>query len=135
MGPNVGPLEEATANALQGYNGPVAVMSFNPHSVIRLAQLMPDVPRGLVTSAYSAEDWDLPTNVRRRLRDIPDYDAAGCAFISHDRRDLDRPRVNELKARGAQILCWTVRSSQQEAEARKIAHNITFEKYLAPIEA
>jgi hypothetical protein len=39
--------------------------------------------------------------------------------------------VAELKSEGATILCWTVKSAQQEITARKIADNITFEQYLA----
>lgn len=132
MGPRIGPLEAAVADALQDYAGPVAVMSFNPNSMARMAGLAPQVPRGLVTSAYRAVDWDLPEAVRARLREIPDFDGAGCSFISHEVSDLQRPRVAELKAAGYPILCWTVRSPEIEAEARRIADNITFERYLAP---
>ncbi len=129
-GPDVGPLEEATTRALQGYAGPVAVMSFNPHSVMAMARLCPNLPRGLTTSSYGAEDWPLlPALVRDRLREIPDYDAAGCSFISHEWGDLDRPRVSELRDAGAAILCWTIRDSGTEAVARKQAQNITFEGY------
>ena len=37
-GPNVGPLEEAVAKTLNGYSGPVALMSFNPHSMAVIAR-------------------------------------------------------------------------------------------------
>lgn len=136
MGPEVGPLERAVASALADYGGPVALMSFNPHSVAALAEAAPDRPRGLTTSAYSAEDWPLlPPNVRDRLREIPDYDAAGASFISHEAADLDRPRVAELQARGAAILCWTIRSPEADAKARRVAQNVTFEGYLPHIAA
>jgi glycerophosphoryl diester phosphodiesterase len=132
MGPGVGALEQAAARALSAYRGPVAVMSFNPHSVAHMGRLLPGVPRGLTTSAYDPADWHpLPPAVCDRLRGIPDYDATGACFISHEHVDLARPRVAELKAAGAAILCWTIRSPAQEAEARKVAHNITFEGYLA----
>jgi hypothetical protein len=39
--------------------------------------------------------------------------------------------VAEIKAQGLPILCWTIRSPEQEAEARKIADNVTFEGYAA----
>lgn len=132
MGADVGPLERATALALKGYDGPVAVMSFNPHSVIAMAELAPDVPRGLTTSAYAPDIWPLPPKTCARLRDIPDYSRAGACFISHEVADLDRPRVAELKQAGADILCWTVKSPEAEADARRVAQNITFEGYLAP---
>ena len=48
LGPNVGPLEDATIKALAGYNGDVALMSFNPHSVAALADLAPHHAIGLL---------------------------------------------------------------------------------------
>lgn len=136
MGASVGQLEHAAAQALNGYDGPVALMSFNPHSMLKMAGLTPDIPRGLTTSAYRPEDWKLlPAGTRDRLRDIPDYDAVKASFISHEAGDLDRPRVADLKRRGAHILCWTIRSPEAEAKARNVAQNITFEGYAAKIPA
>ncbi len=135
MGTNVGPLEQATALAISTYTGPLAVMSFNPHSVAEMARLSPDVARGIVTSAYDPDDWPLSTEMCDVLRDIPDYDRTGASFISHEACDLDRPRVRALKQGGARILCWTIRSPLEEAEARRIAENITFEGYLAALPA
>jgi len=128
-------LERATAQAVQGYAGDVAVMSFNPHMVARLQSLCPDVPRGITTSAYRTGEWPLPQAVCDRLRDIPDFDRVGASFISHEVDDLDRPRVADLRAAGAVICCWTVRSAAQEARARHVAHNITFEGYAAELPA
>ena len=132
MGPNIGALERNAAKLLSGYGGPLAVMSFNPHSVAMLAEVLPDVPRGIVTECYSAESTPtLPERVRDRLREIPDYDRVGAHFISHEADDLDRPRVKALKRAGASILCWTVRSENEERRARQVADQITFEGYLA----
>lgn len=130
-----GRLEQATARDLQSYSGEVALMSFNPHSVAHMAGLCPMRPRGLTTSAYG-DDWaPLSTATCDILREIPDYDRTHSSFISHEAQDLTRPRVAELKAQGAAILCWTIRSPEAEAEAREIAHNITFEGYAAAFPA
>lgn len=132
MGGNLGPLGPATAKLLAGYRGPVAVMSFNPHAVAEMARLAPQVPRGITTAAFGIKDWHtLPTATRRNLRAIPDYDRVGASFISHEATDLGRPRVADLRAKGAAVLCWTIRSPAAEAMAREIAHNITFEGYAA----
>jgi len=129
-------LETATATALASYGGPVAVMSFNPASVAHMARLAPGVARGITTSAYDPADWaPLPASLCDRLRAVPDYDKTGASFISHEAADLDRDRVAELKAKGAAILCWTIRSPQDEASARRIAENITFEGYAAALPA
>jgi glycerophosphoryl diester phosphodiesterase len=136
MGPTDGRLEAATAEALKGYAGDVAMMSFNPHSIAHMARLAPHLPRGITTSAYAPDDWaPLPAKVCDHLRGIPDYDATGSSFISHEALDLARPRVAELKAQGAKILCWTIRSPADEALARKHADNVTFEGYLSPLPA
>ncbi|NHX28385.1 hypothetical protein HA397_31095 [Escherichia coli] len=73
--------------------------------------------------------------MRKRLRAIPDFDAVGASFISHRFSALNSAPVQALKARGVPVLCWTVKSPRQEARARQIADNITFEGYLAPLPA
>lgn len=129
-----GRLERATAAALAGYQGPVAIMSFNPWCMIEMLERTPHLPRGLATEYFDpALCVPIPPAVCDRLRDIPDYDVTGSSFISHRFTDLSFPRVAELKAQGADILCWTIKSPADEAEARKIAQNITFEGYPARI--
>lgn len=131
-----GRLEAAVASALADYAGPVAVMSFNPHSVARMAALAPGLPRGLTTSAFDPDEWaPVPPATCARLRGIPDYDTTLSGFISHEAGDLPRARVADLAAQGAAILCWTIRSPEDEIAARRIARNITFEGYAAAIPA
>jgi len=135
-GPGIGPLEAATAAALARYDGPVAVMSFNPDSMAEMARLAPNIPRGLTTGSYDHADYaPTPPALCDRLREIPDYDQVQASFISHEWADLHRPRVAQLKAQGAAILCWTIKSAEAEATARQIAQNITFEGYAAPFVA
>ena len=131
-----GRLETATAAQLASYQGPVAVMSFNPHAIAHMARLAPQIPRGLTTSAYDATDWaPLAPETCDHLRAIPDYDRTLSSFISHEAADLARPRVIALKSQGAAVLCWTIRTPAAEAEARRIAQNITFESYAAALPA
>lgn len=134
MGKTDGRLEGAAAKAVGAYNGPVAFMSFNPEMVALVADLAGSVPRGLVSCSYSEKSWpDLGREIRDRLRAIPDYERTKASFISHEASDLHRPRVIDLKSKGAVVLCWTVRSAQEEAKARRIADNVTFEGYKAAI--
>ncbi len=131
-----GRLEAATAAALQGYGGEVAVMSFNPHAMAHMARLAPSVARGLTTSAFAPDDWaPLAPTICDRLRDIPDFDRVGASFISHQANDLTRPRVADLRKAGVPVLCWTIRTPEQEAMARQVADNVTFEGYLSPLPA
>jgi len=136
LGAAIGILEDAAAEAVKGYDGPLAFMSFNPHSVRVLSGLAPDVPRGIITCSYDQDYWKgVPQGTRDRLREIPDIAPSRASFISHEASDLARARVAELKSQGLPVLCWTIRSPEQEAEARKVAHNVTFEGYAADIPA
>ncbi len=131
FGPDVGPLEKRTAELLDDYNGEVAVMSFNPYAVIAMRKYAPDIARGLTTDAFKITGWPTTPRARaRQLRKIPDYDRAGARFISHNRKYLDTAPVARIKERGDPVLTWTVRSPKQEAAARRIADNITFEGYI-----
>lgn len=131
-----GTLEAATARVVNGYKGPVAVMSFNPHSVAHMAAFAPGIARGITVAGDDPGGW-APVSREGYLpiMAVPDYDRCQASFISHGLVDLDRPRVHALKAAGAAILCWTVRSPEMEAQARRIADNITFEGYVAPLPA
>lgn len=126
-----GRLEQATARIVEGFSGEVAVMSFNPAIVAAMAMAAPGCARGLVTDSFAPAEWPgVPSGTLDRLRGIPDYDATGSSFISHEAADLSRPRVAELKSAGAAILCWTTTSPAAEERARRVAHNVTFEGYL-----
>lgn len=131
MGPNVGALEGAVARVIDGYEGDIAVMSFNPHSVAAMANLAPHIARGLTTCDYQKRDWQLLNDdIRAHLRGIPDFDRVGACFISHKAGTLGNQPVLDLKSRGVPILCWTVKSARVEQQAREIADNITFESYI-----
>lgn len=133
LGSNVGRLEAATARALVHYQGEVAVMSLNPYSIAEMSRLAPTIPRGLVTSSFRRSFLSTPWSMRARLRQIPDINRVKASFISHDIRDLRRPRVQALRGAGIPVICWTVRSPKAEVKARALADNITFEGYKAYI--
>ena len=135
LGANVGALGRAAAKALQGYKGPVAVMSFNPHAVADFAPYAPDVTIGLTTGRFSPRNWLVNKARLSKLAKIPDFDRLGASFISHRAEALNNRRLGELKAAGVPILTWTTRSHAQDKAARKIADNVTFEGYLPAIPA
>ncbi|RED11947.1 glycerophosphodiester phosphodiesterase family protein [Pontivivens insulae] len=135
LGPAVGALEQRVCALVNTYTGPVALMSFNPNSVRQCRGHAPDIPRGLVTDPFTKEDWPMvPAPRRAKLAQMPDLDPVGATFISHNRSDLDSAAVARAKARGLSILTWTIRSAEQEAEARQIVDNVTFEGY-APLQS
>lgn len=133
LGPEVGPLEERVAALLTGYDGPLAVMSFNPHSVDAMRRAAPQVARGLTSCGFGGSEWRLSGARRTELAALADYDRVGASFVSHDRRDLLNPALRRLKERGVPVVAWTIRSPAEEAAARRFADNVTFEGYKAPL--
>lgn len=133
MGSDVGRLERATAAALKDYAGPVAVMSFNPHSVAAMADVAPNIPRGITTSAFVQANWPLNAETCDRLRQIPDFERTGSCFISHEMSDLKRPRVTDLRKSGVPVLTWTVTSQDQADAVEDLCDNITFEQFAPPL--
>ncbi len=131
LGPTDGALEAAVSRAVAGYQGPLAVMSFNPHSVVRMAALCPGIARGLTTCAYEPEEWSwVPERRRAELRAMTALDEAQAAFVSHEAADLASGRLDPARSSGAAVLCWTIQSHSEETAARHHADNITFEGYL-----
>ncbi|WP_112873457.1 glycerophosphodiester phosphodiesterase family protein [Paracoccus endophyticus] len=130
LGPDMGELPGRVAEIVAPYHGPVAVMSFNPHAVAAVHAAAPHVPVGLTSCAFPADDWPgVPAARRAGLARLEDFDRVGACFISHDHRDLDNPAVAALAARGVPVLCWTIRTPEQAAAARRVAANITFEGF------
>jgi glycerophosphoryl diester phosphodiesterase len=131
LGDSPSVFESAVCKTLENYTGPVAIMSFNPFMIERCAKLLPNIPRGLITEVFKQDEWPNISKLRcDKLTKISDYFTAGATFISHDHMDLKSDEVDRLKKAGATILCWTVRTQNEDNEARKIADSVTFENYL-----
>ena len=130
LGDQIGDLHSRVAQALAAYTGPVAVMSFNPHVVAAFHEEAPAIACGLVSCEYDEDDWPmLDDQTRADLAALTMFDRSGASFVSHHHKDLANPAVQALRARGVPILCWTIRSPEDEAKARTACDNVTFEGY------
>lgn len=99
---------------LEGYQGPHAIMSFDPRIVRWFAIHSPLTVRGLVVT--EEDDKALPGMVRRRLS----LWHAKPHFLAYDIRDLPSRFAAGQRNRGLPVLTWTVRSA--ELRARAAAH-------------
>ncbi|MEM6440208.1 MAG: glycerophosphodiester phosphodiesterase family protein [Pseudomonadota bacterium] len=132
-------LAEKTCAALEGYAGPVALMSFDPRAVLACAETAPDIPRGLTSMDYVAAarndeaDQGLDPETRAALTNLAHVEPAGAAFVSYRWQDLPTERTRALRQAGVPVLCWTTRSPEDDAAARPHVDNVTFEGYRPPV--
>ncbi|MFZ5608444.1 MAG: glycerophosphodiester phosphodiesterase family protein [Pseudomonadota bacterium] len=116
----------AVRHALEGYGGPVGVMSFDPEVAQWFSRQRINVVRGLVVTHHS--------NARSRwLARLPfglallGWRARQPHFLAYDLRSLPNRHAARQRRRGLPILSWTVRSEADLAKARAHADNVIFE--------
>ena len=118
---HVARLCEAAEEALNGYSGPVGVMSFNPEVGAWFARRAPGRLRGLVVSERGKKG--LRGRLERRLA----LWRSRADFLAYDIRDLPSRFAAAARSRGRSVYTWTVRSEEERARAAAHADQIIFE--------
>lgn len=124
-------IASALAHALENYAGDYAIQSFQPLYVKAYKALCPHILCGVLATAQAGKEafgggplWRVKAYIVKNLAlnftVKPD-------FISYCFADLPRKCVEKFKGFK---LGWTVRSHEEEAQARKYVDNIIFEGYL-----
>ncbi|MCC0041797.1 MAG: glycerophosphodiester phosphodiesterase [Rhodobiaceae bacterium] len=131
--PNDGTLEAAVASDLEGYAGPVAIMSFDPYAVIAMRRIAPHVVRGIVSETYSdASEWPHLTAWQRFcMRHILHAAQSRPQFIAykvHDIPALAPVLLNTVL--GLPLLTWTVRTPEDRERARLVGAQMIFEGFM-----
>lgn len=111
----------AVARALQGYEGPVGVMSFNPEVGAWFARHSDPVLRGLVVTESGRRG--IRGRIERRLA----LWRARADFLAYDIRDLPSRFAGAARERGLPVYTWTVRSEAERDRAEAHADQIIFE--------
>lgn len=117
----IGRLCTAVARAVENYEGPVGVMSFNPEVGAWFARNAPRVLRGLVVTESGKRG--LRGRLERRLA----LWRAQADFLACDIRDLPSIFAAAARRRGLPVYSWTVRSAADRARAAAHADQIIFE--------
>lgn len=114
--------------ALEGYLGPVAIMSFNPEVPRWFLEHSPRTVRGLVVT--ESNDAEGPaTGWRGRIARRLSLWRAKPDFLAYDIRNLPTSSfARSQRKRGLTVLTWTVRSSDQERAALQFADEMIYER-------
>jgi glycerophosphoryl diester phosphodiesterase len=121
-----------TAEIVQGYEGPVAGMSFDPQVVMALRKHAPGLPRGIVAERYYDDPEWAPLGTKRKFLfgNLLHIHRTKPHFVAYYVRDL--PALAPLIARyilGMKLLTWTVRTDAERAKARRWANQMIFEGF------
>jgi glycerophosphoryl diester phosphodiesterase len=101
-GLRIAPLCLAVRRLLEGYRGPVAVMSFDPRVPAWFARYSPHVARPGGDRGRAPTCWPASRGILR-WRARPQ-------FLAYDIADIANPVVRLARRRGVPVLTWTVRT-------------------------
>jgi glycerophosphoryl diester phosphodiesterase len=127
-------LTRRAIEVVKAYQGPLALMSFDPDCLICLKQEAPQLVRGFVGETHHDDphyrDHVAPDMIRR-LEDFSFYPDAEPHFLSWRIADMPHP-ATVLYRSGLRlpVICWTVRTDEDRARAALHADQITFEGFV-----
>lgn len=124
---------EALAEVIHEYRGDYIVESFNPIALSTFKKIMPEVPRGILSSLFTKQEkyrgkilYFLLENLLLNFLARPDfiaYEKSG--YTCHTLRRIRRKWLTPLFA-------WTVKSAEEEAKSISDGFDtVIFEGYLA----
>lgn len=124
-------VSDAAAKILKSYRGPYIVESFNPLSLGNIAKRLPEAPRGILAENYF-------TNPSRRsllyfvLKLLLLNRICKPCFIAFNHQHPKSVSLRICRSLfGATTFAWTVRSPEEEAEARRNGFDsVIFENYI-----
>ncbi|THV25288.1 glycerophosphodiester phosphodiesterase [Peteryoungia ipomoeae] len=110
---------EAVLEVLEGYDGKVALMSFDFHLLRALKAADCPYPVGLTAEGVRQED----------LANHGEAMALGLDFTSYCVAHLPNSFVEKLRHDGKPVITWTVRDEMMRAQTYKYADQMTFEGF------
>lgn len=121
----------AACEMLREYKGEYIIESFNPLSLKTVKENMPEIPRGILSHRYFEYEQSRKP-LFFLLQTLMLNFLCRPAFIAYDHRHADALSLRFVRSFfDVPTLAWTVRSAEEEHEARKRGFDgIIFENYL-----
>ncbi|CCM75548.1 glycerophosphodiester phosphodiesterase [Rhizobium mesoamericanum] len=110
---------EAVLDVLEGYEGKVALMSFDHWLLRDLKALNAPYPLGLTAGGNKAQEFE----VHEKAMEL------GLDFISYFFADLPNPFITAQREKGIVVITWTVRDEKGRKHTFENADQMTFEGF------
>ncbi|MBL8789857.1 MAG: glycerophosphodiester phosphodiesterase [Rhizobiales bacterium] len=125
-------LARRALKVLEDYEGPYAIMSFDPDLVAAVAEYSPFTVRG-ITADRAVDSYYNVLSLDRRLemRTFAHLHRTRPHFVSFYFRELPYAPVQRIRAAGHPVITWTIRNEEQARMARRYSDQITFEGFAA----
>ncbi len=119
------------AQQVARYDGPVALMSFDPAMVAAVARTAPGVVGGMVAERhYTPTEWPgLSAFARVSLCHLLHWPSSRFQFVAYRVADLPAPATRFVRAIGMPVLTWTVRTPADRDQAARHADQMIFEGF------
>lgn len=111
--PQSGAFLDQVARRSLAYNGPLALMSFEPDLLTAMARLAPGVPRGLVAARFDLHPSSVERfgNVRANsLARMEAFVEVGASLVAYELNALPTTETERLRGNGVPVFAWTVRN-------------------------
>jgi glycerophosphoryl diester phosphodiesterase len=116
---------------LADYDGPVAIMSFDPKMVACACALAPHLVRGITADRTTDPYYEVvPVGERVAMRNFAHLDKTQPHFVSYNWRELPFEPMTEIRNAGHPVITWTIQSKEDAARAMRYCDQITFEGYV-----
>ena len=123
-------LAARAADLVAAYEGPAALMSFDPQMLEVVRARAPGVVRGIVAEGRYGLEWRHISPTRGlALANMLHWPRSRFQFVNYRVADLDKPAVRLVRALGMPVLTWTVRTQDQRERAARYADQIVFEGF------
>ena len=124
-------LTDRAVKVLSQYDGPFALMSFDPDLIARVAAIAFPMVRGITADRVIDPYYQpLPVAKRIAMREMWHVPQSRPHFVSFDFHQLPFAPITEIKAAGHPIITWTIENEADAEQARRYSDQITFENFI-----
>jgi len=124
-------LTDRAVKILSQYNGPFALMSFDPDLIARVAATADQMVRGITADRVIDPYYDpLPVARRVAMREMLHLPESRPHFVSFDFHQLPFAPITEIQAAGHPIITWTIENEADATQARRYSDQITFQNFI-----
>lgn len=125
-------IDSVLLDAVQTYDGPIAIESFNILSIAWFRRNAPEIPRGVLVSDF--KDIKVVGLLKRLLVHVILHHSlvvwfAHPHFVAYELKMLPCMAARITKFRKKPVISWTIRTASERAQAKKHSDNYIFERF------